>query len=317
MFSVAVLAVLIVVNVLLLLFLFSDRVLIARTADQYSGANGPLPTLSSPASGPSASASDGQTPSASDTSTGPPPSSHTTDVIPVQRLLLAVSSDMAWRATVGDCNTAGELERSTNGGASWKRIVRTGPIVRLGLEPGGDVFTVGGTRGRCSVRYVAYAGDGTIAASTSGAGSLWYPDPSDRDEINGPGGTKATPCNDHAISLAPFDLSRALVVCDNGDAIDTHNSGKTWRRAARIPNTLAVAAGSGQYWVAGVREDCEGVAVQSLTDENGSLTRGRTSCALGLDVAGGQVAMDVADGKIWLWSGNRTAISTDDGDTWK
>jgi hypothetical protein len=146
---------------------------------------------------------------------------------------------------------------------------------------------------------------------------MWFPSPSDRDEINGPSGTRATPCNGHVIALAPFNLTRALVVCDNGDAINTHDSGKTWRRAARIPNTLAVAAGSGQYWVAGVREDCEGVAVQSLTDKNGSLTRGRTRCAPGLNVAGGQVAMDVADGTIWLWSGNRTALSTDDGDTWK
>jgi hypothetical protein len=146
---------------------------------------------------------------------------------------------------------------------------------------------------------------------------MWFPSPRDRDEINGPSGTRATPCNGQVIALAPFNLTRALVVCDNGDAINTHNSGKTWRRAARIPNTLAVAAGSGQYWVAGVREDCEGVAVQSLTDENGSLTRGRTRCAPGLNVAGGQVAMDVADGTIWLWSGNRVAISTDGGETWK
>jgi hypothetical protein len=146
---------------------------------------------------------------------------------------------------------------------------------------------------------------------------MWFPSPSDLDEINGPSGTKATPCNGHVIGLAPFNLTQALVVCDNGDAINTHNSGKTWRRAGRIPNSLAVAAGSGRYWVAGVREDCDGVAVQSLTDKNGSLTRGRTRCAPDLNVTGGRVAMDVADGTIWLWSGDRVVVTADDGKTWK
>ena len=109
-----------------------------------------------------------------------------------------------------------------------------------------------------------------------------------------------------SIGLAPLDLSRALVVCDNGAAMSTRNSGKTWRQVARIPNTLAITAGSGRYWVAGAHEGCDGVTVQSLTEKSGSLTRGRTRCAPGLDVAAGQVAIDVTgDGTIWLWSGSR------------
>ena len=31
----------------------------------------------------------------------------------------------------------------------------------------------------------------------------------------------------------------------------------------------------------------------------------------------GQVAIDVTGGTIWLWSGNRVAVSIDDGQTWK
>jgi hypothetical protein len=164
---------------------------------------------------------------------------------------------------------------------------------------------------------VAYANDGTVTASATTAVNVWFPSPNDRDEINGPGGTLATPCDGHVIGLAPFNLTRAEVVCDNGDVITTRNSGKTWRQIARIPKTLAVAAGSGRYWVAGVREVCDGLAVQSLAEKNGSLTRGPTRCAPGFTVADGQVAIDVKDGTMWLWSGNRVAISTDDGKTWK
>ena len=189
--------------------------------------------------------------------------------------------------------------------------------MQLSAGPNGNVIAIGGTRQSCSYRYVAYANDGTVTASANSPVDVWFSTPSDRDEINGPGDTKATPCEGHVVGLAPLDLSQALVVCDNGAVISTRNSGRTWRQVARIPNTLAIAAESGRYWVAGAHEGCDGVTVQSLTEKGGSLTRGRTRCAPGLDVAGGQVAIDVTDGTIWLWSGSKIAVSTDDGQTWK
>jgi hypothetical protein len=189
--------------------------------------------------------------------------------------------------------------------------------VWLGAEPSGNVFAIGGTRKSCSYRYVAYADDGTVTASTTRPVNMWFPNPKDRDELNGPGDTKATPCKGHVLGLAPLDSARALVVCDNGDAMSTRNSGRTWQQVGRIPNTLAIAAESGRYWVAGADEGCGGVMVQPLAEISGSLTRGRAHCAPGLDGASGQVAIDVTGGTIWLWSGNRIAISTDDGETWK
>ena len=300
------LVVLIAVNVVLLFLLFRpDRVLTARPPSHQDTGDGGSPT--------------GALSSASDASTTPTPSTRPIQSVPAKRLLLATSSKTAWRATVGACNTPGEIERSTNGGGSWKRIVRTGPapIVQLGAEPSGDLFAIGGTRRSCSVRYVAYASDGTVTTSASPA-NVWFPTPENRDEINGPDGTKDTPCHGHAIGLASLSLSRALVMCDDGTATSSGNSGKTWRQVARIPDALAVTAGSGRYWVAAAHEGCDGVAVQSLTEESGSLTRGGTRCAAGLEVAAGQVAFDVTgDGTIWLWSGSRVVVSRDDGQTWR
>jgi hypothetical protein len=299
-----VIAVLIAVNVVLLFLLFRpEGVLTARSSQDPGDSGSPAATWSPTL----------------DASTNPTPSAGSIESVPVKRLLFATSSKMAWRATVGDCSTPGKIERSTNGGASWKRVVRIGPapIVRLGTEPGGDLFTIGGTRRSCSVRYVAYAGDGRVRSSDRPT-NLWFPTPKNRDEINGPGERSGTPCNRHAIALASLDLSRALVMCDDGTARRTGNSGKTWEQVARIPSALTIAAGSGRYWTAGVHQDCDGLTVQSLTEKSGSLTRGRTHCAAGLDVAAGQVAMAVtSDGIIWLWSGSRVVVSKDDGQTWE
>jgi hypothetical protein len=302
---IGILSVLILVNVVLLFLLFRpDRVLAARPSHQDPGAAGSPTATSSPAP---------------DASTKPTPSTRSIEPVPVKRLLLAISSKTAWRATVGDCNTPGKIERSINGGASWKEVVPTGPapIVRLGAEPSGDLFAIGGTRRSCSVRYVAYAVDGTVTTSARPA-NVWFPTPENRDEINGPNGTKETPCHGHAIGLASLSLSGVLVMCDDGTAMSSGDSGKTWRLVARIPDALAVTAASGRYWVAAAHEDCNGVTVQSLTEKGGSLTRGGTRCAAGLEVAAGQVAFDVTgDGTIWLWSGSRVVVSRDDGQTWK
>jgi len=317
-----VLAVLIALNLVLLFLLFRpDRVLNARPAYQDSGDDGLPIATASPGITSSAPSSSGPTTSVTpESSSNPASSTQPIESVPVERLLLAISSRTAWRATVGDCNTPGHIEQSSDGGASWKRIVGTGPapIVRLGATPSGDLFTIGGTRESCSVRYMAYANDGSVTASTTGAVKVWFPTPKDRDEINGPDGKKDTPCHGHAIGLASLSMSRGLVICDDGTAMSSGNSGKTWRPVARIPDALAVTAGSGRYWVAAAHEGCDGVTVQSLTEKSGSLMRGGTRCAGGLEVAAGQVAFDVTgDGTIWLWTGSRVVVSRDDGQTWK
>jgi hypothetical protein len=316
-----VLVVLIGVNLVLLFLLFRpDQALTAEPADQDRG-EGALPApRSSPTITPSPPAATEQTTSPSPSaSKGATSSNQPIEPAPGQRLLFAVSSKTAWRATVGDCNTPGKIERSTDGGASWKLIDRTGlaPIVRLGAEPSGDLFTIGGSSRSCSARYLAYANDGKVTASANNPIDLWFPTPTDRDEINGPGDTKATPCKGHAVGFAPRNLSQALVICANGATMSTRNSGKTWRQVGRIPNTFAIASAGGGYWLAGADKDCEGITVQSITERSGALARGRVRCAPGSNVATGQVAIDVTGETIWLWIGDKVTVSKNNGRTWE
>jgi hypothetical protein len=237
---------------------------------------------------------------------------------PANRLLLAISADTAWRATVGDCDTPGQVERSTNGGSSWKQIVvrELAPIVRLGAETGGNLSAIGGTGQHCSIRYVTYASDGTVTATRNSSADVWYPTPDDRDEVNAPGGTKARPCKQGVVGLAPLDRFRALAVCTSGAAMSTSDSGKTWGQIARIPSTLAIAAGDGRYWLAGIADNCDGIAVEPLTVKGSKYSTGKSRCVSVNEVAAGEIALDVSGNAIWVWAGSEVHVSTDGGRTW-
>jgi hypothetical protein len=311
----AVVTVLIMVNLVLLFLLFRpDRHLKAQPTNRAPDGHGPAAATSlPPPSSPSASSN-----LTTGALTDPTSSSRSVEPTHVERLLFAMSSKTAWRATVGDCGIPGRIELSTNGGSSWKHIVETGPapIVRLGAESSGQLFTIGGSGQSCSARYVTYDEHGTVIASRNGPSDVWYPTPGERDEVNAPGGRKSRPCKGHIVGLAFLDSSRALAACADGAAVTSSDSGSTWRRVARLPNTIAVAAGNGHYWLARSVPDCDGIAVQSVTVNGTSSSHGSSVCAPAQRVTAGDVALDVSHGSIWLWAGSKTQISTDSGLTW-
>ena len=311
-----VLAILIVANVVLLLLLFRpDGAIEAQPGGGAATLSPAEPTWSlsdspSASTGPTSSAE--SNPSAEST-----PSAQSAEPVPPQQLIFAASAKTAWRATVGDCGTPGKLERSTDGGTSWKLVVKTGlaPIVRLG-QTGNDLYTIGGRGSDCSTRYVAYSADGKVTASTNRPVDIWFLSPDDRDEVNAPGDTKTRPCKDHVIGLTHLDSSRALVVCTDGSALSTSNAGKAWRQITRLPGTLAVGSGDGRYWLAGTTADCEGITVRWLTVDGSDASQGATQCAPATEVAPGHVAVDASGDAVWVWTGSRVQVSTDRGRSW-
>jgi hypothetical protein len=310
------LALLIAVNAFLIALLLRPEPEFAEPVAQ--GTEGGAPTVTPPAN------STGPEPSSSPSnSSAPPPSSppakESPEVVPVKRLLAAASGSEAWRATVGNCNRSGSVERSTDGGETWVRVVSSGlaPIVRLGMDGTGDFYTIGGAGQECSATYTAYSDDGAIVASTDNPLNLWYSGPKDRDQVYGPGKTKATPCDEgHVVGLASLSLSDALVICTNGSAMVTSDSGKSWLEAGELPGAMAVASGGGRYWIAGASTKCDGISVRSLTASEGKLSRGPKRCAPAAQVTAGRVAIDVSNDTIWVWVGQKAMISTDGGQTW-
>jgi hypothetical protein len=308
----AVLALLVAANVSLLVMLF-------RQPDHNLNAEPAPAPPSSVTSSPSISV---PTPSNSPTPTATPtPSTSSTraDVVPAKRLMVAVSAREAWRATVGSCNSAGRLERSTDGGRTWRGTAQTdlAPIARLGIEANGNLFTIGGTGKNCSPRYVAYSARGVVVAQTQSPKSLWFLNPTDRDQVYGPLGIRSTPCRrQHIVGLATITASQALLVCTDGSAMMTTDSGRSWTKAGQLAGTTAVGSGGGRFWVAGSAPSCSGISVQGLRVRGDKLLRDSSRCAPGLKITPGRVALDVSGTAIWLWAGNKVQISTDAGRTW-
>jgi hypothetical protein len=211
------------------------------------------------------------------------------------------------------------LERSTDGGKTWKRAAASSlaPIVRLGIDGAGNLYTIGGTGQDCSTHYTAYSAAGEVAESTGNPLNVWFPRPKDPDQVYGPGGTKAAPCEDaHVVGMASLNTADALLVCSNGLLMTSADSGKSWEEADELPGTMAVGSGQGRFWVAGEGKNCDGVAVRALTVSDGEVSRGPTRCAPASKVTAGGVALDVSGDTVWLWAGNKVRRSTDGGRTW-
>ena len=301
----AVLALLLVVNAYLIaLLLRSQQEISAEPADQSTVAETASPSRSTARGSPRSSS----TPSAEEES----------KVAPAERLLIADSAREAWRATVGDCETPGRVERSIDGGDTWQPVIETGlaPIVRVGIDAAGDFYTIGGAGENCSARYVAYSADGDVIAQTNSPQGVWFTHPRDGNRVYGPDGTRATPCKEaQVVGIASRD-NEALLVCSNGSVMASSDSGESWEEAGELQGTMAVGSGGSRYWVAGTDGNCDGISVRPFTLSEGELSPGPSHCAPVSDVSPGGVAIDVSGDAIWVWAGREVHTSVDGGRRW-
>jgi hypothetical protein len=306
----AVLAILVAVNAALIALLLLSQSQVTAEPASFGSTLPTQPPASSPA--------EPESPSITPT---PSPTALTEQKVALPtRLLVATSATEAWRATVGDCQTQGRIERSANGGKSWRQAPKTtlGPVMRLGAEPNGNLYAVGGASKDCSIRYISYSTTGEIAAQTNKPRGIWFRNPKDPDEIHGPGAARATPCKrQHVVGLASLSMTEAFLVCIDGSVIVSSNSGKSWKKADELAGTMAVGAGAGRFWVAGRGTNCDGITVRSFTLAAGRLSRAGSRCAADLPLTPGRIAIDGSDEAIWLWAGSKVQVSTDRGRTWK
>jgi hypothetical protein len=191
-----------------------------------------------------------------------------------------------------------------------------GPIVQLGVEKDG-LYTVGGSGKNCSARYVGYSSTGDITGRTDNPAGVWFLNPKDRDQVQGPQRAQAAACEqEHLVSLAALDTSRAVVICSKGSMMATFNSADSWKKVGKAPGTLAIAAGSDRYWTARSSKDCIGLSIQSFVIQPNGVSGGPGRCVAVSEITAGEVAISVDGDAIWLWAGKTVTVSTNNGNSW-
>lgn len=244
---------------------------------------------------------------------------------PAQRLLAAADDLNAWRAIVGRCDEPAALERTQDGGLTWRRVeARVAPAVRMKATATTTLFVIGGSPDAdCAPTFAFSRTSGTswVTADEELPGS-WYLAPNDRATVHGPTAEVPLPC-EAAVDLAGLDADRAALLCVDGGVWLTDDGGSSWGQEGSVLDAVAIAPGEDGYVLGILRpETCEGVAVFSVGADGTGLTEAAAidtlppGCAVLDGAAPGEVALAVAGENVWLWAGDVVAISVDSGLTW-
>ncbi|RPE85236.1 hypothetical protein EDF28_1181 [Curtobacterium sp. PhB137] len=292
--------VLVIVDVLLV------ALALARTAPSSNGTTGPVPTFSNtpmPMSTPSTSVK--------------PSGSATADpagmVAPARRLLSAVDSLEAWRASSGMCDgTDGVLEHTVDGGATWTRVdlgTETGAV--LALRAGNATISViVGTGDECTPTVQTSTDDGVtwqpgmVGAAGAGIGP---------DGLILSSGTVDSPCAD---PVEAFQGERTTaVVCDG--AVQWRTGSSAWVEVP-VKGVRSLAVNGSSYTLARSGADvCDGVQIVSIPASG--VTAATTVTPLGCadDTDGDDpIVLTRAGADVWLWAGDDVLVSSDGGVTW-
>ncbi|MFZ7086694.1 hypothetical protein [Curtobacterium sp. RRHDQ10] len=294
-------------------------VAVGRTAPGDHGRPGPIPTFTSepaPASSgtPSATASSAVTPSATPSSSASADAA--TDTTDAGRVIAASSGTVAWRSTGGTCDGPDAVvERSTDGGATWKAVDLSGYAVHRVLS-----ITTGSAR--TTVLAATGAGCITQSISTYTNGQFWAVDKDLSNAAAGlthdgrlqlAGGVVDAPC------AGPRQVvqgsSATAVVC--ADALAWRHGSGSWVTVP-LAGLRAVALNGASDTVARVgRPSCDGVSIESLATT--AVTAASRTTVLGcapVVASDGGVALAQSGASVWLWSGDEVLVSANGGAGW-
>lgn len=238
------------------------------------------------------------------------------------RLLAALDSSTAWRASTGACPAASaDPELTTDSGATWESFSASietdaSSILAINVIDETETSLVTLDVADCAPQLVStfVAGD-QWRAYPERAAAEWYVDPASPATVHSSTGDVAAPCAAVA-ALAVTDDSSAAVLCTDASVFTTTDAGVTWSAPASLPGAAALAAIKGGYEVAVVNPaGCVGASLVTVSTD-GVLDASARACLAGTVNPGETAIAGGEDGTLWLWAGDAFARSTDGGQSW-
>ncbi|MEE6283183.1 hypothetical protein [Georgenia sp. MJ170] len=233
---------------------------------------------------------------------------------PAERILVAATEQVAWRATVGQCEDPGTLEHTVDGGQTWRELPNElAPLSRIRVLGAATIFAIGGGVD-CEPVYLSSSTAG-VSWSTNNqflTGS-WYLDPADRSRMGAPVGTIDAPCE--AVELVGTDASSAGVLCTDGSLNVTADGGATWQETTPELDAVTVGASDEGYVLVGSHEVCEEGVALAFTDLTGEAP-GEPTCAPAPAEDASELTAAAAGSSVWLWAADEVLVSVDGGLSW-
>lgn len=283
----------------------------ARTTGSPATVTGPIPTF---------------TP---DSTATPSPTADATSTvaIPPTRILSALDGTTAWRATTGECPSAGALpEITTDAGGTWRETNATAEVEitalqRLTVVSERQIELVGLNAGDCAPQFArSFVAGEDYSNAPNLLDDQWYVDPADRAVVHTPRGSVAAPCAS-VVDLAPRpdDDGAAAITCSDMNVFTTTEFGETWSAPLKGDGIVNVAVAAVGYVIATVGlPECAGVQLTALSVTPPTETP--TGC-LPVDESAetmqGKVAVSEVDGTLWIWAGDSVMRSIDQGTSWQ
>ena len=221
--------------------------------------------------------------------------------MPITRVLVAVDRRTAWLATTGTCEDPGQLQVTTDAGATWTASDAPAAVTRIRTSGRAEGFVVGGSGEDCTMRLFTTGDAGGQWGDPESASATWARVPGDVRRVIRPGAGPVTPCGRSAVlDLSSIGRDVASVLCADGRARTTEDGGETWPETFRVEGALAFAVlTDGRGAIASVTDECAGTSVAAL--EEG--VPGEPVCVEGAEATPGSVAISVSEQAVWLVAG--------------
>ena len=237
---------------------------------------------------------------------------------PLEKILVAVDEQRAWRISAGSCSSGGaSLARTEDGGKTWvKGDPRVRRIIRVRPSDNRVAFIVGADSD-CVAKLQDTSDGGGTWTSGGDVGRAWFRDPENPLVVWAPGSATSQPCGTRAVlDLAvDFTTGGARVLCADGLVRSATDSGSRWADVGKVTGAVALAVPTdspAETYVAQLgAPKCAGVQILRVSQ------RLATSCIkVAIPKDSGQISLSLPKGSGWLSVDGTTMRSTDNLATW-